>query len=605
MIELAGILVLGFLAQWLAWRIRIPAILPLILIGLAVGPFSTFITGGEKFIDGDRIFQDDLKFDAVSLAVGLILFEGGLTLKLKEIRNLGSALPKILLLDVLVTMIGGGLAAKYIMGFQTNSSLLFGALIIVTGPTVIGPILRNVRPNFNVNTVLKWEGILIDPIGALIAILTYEFIISGKPNAQLTLEAIKVFTLVVLIGLAIGAAFAYIVRYILSNNLIPKYLRNIVMLAMVIACFSISDTLHKESGLLAVTVMGMFMANFKNMQHLKDILTFNEEVVIILISFLFIMLSSRIDLADIELVISWQSFALFGVVIFVLRPICVFGGTINSHLTFNEKLFISWISPRGIVTAAVASIFSINLIDNPVPFIDMKDAFMLLPLTFLIILGTVILQGLSAKPLAKALGVTRKEPSGVIFLSADKAARYLAHYIQKKGIPVLMADTSKQNSREAEAMGLEVHNRSLISEDVFEEIDFSQYGQLYAMTPNTEINLLTCRFLSEELGKDRTYRIISKEETKHRSDAGTFTRNFLIGGRMQLQEINKVVAEKPEFIERSFEDKKELENFLTSKKDKVVPVFIYKEEKRIIPFTEHLPTDFRKGDKLVFFEPEK
>jgi NhaP-type Na+/H+ or K+/H+ antiporter len=289
------------------------------------------------------------------------------------------------------------------------------------------------------------------------------------------------------------------------------------------------------------------------------------------------------------MVVSWRSFGLFAVVVFVLRPICVFGGTIKSNLTLSEKLFISWISPRGIVTAAVASIFSINLIDNPVPFVDMKDAFMLLPLTFLIILGTVILQGLTAKPLARFLGVTRKEPRGIIFLSADKAARYFAHYIQKKGIPVLMADTSRQNSREAEAMGLEVHNRSLISEDVYEEIDFSQYGQLHAMTPNTEINLLTCKFLSEELGKERTYRVISKQETKHRSDAGTFSRNFLMMGRSELQEINRLVTKNPEFIERSFDDKKELENFLNAKKDSILPIFIFKNEKRILPVTERLP----------------
>ncbi len=297
MIELAGLLVLGFFAQWLSWRIKVPAILPLIIIGLLVGPISTLFTGdegylvstGPKLIDGDSIFQGQVLFDVVSLAVGLILFEGGLTLKLSEVKVLGKAVRNIIVIGSAVTMAGGTVAAMLIMDFTVQTSLLFGSLIIVTGPTVIGPILRNVKPNFNITTVLKWEGILIDPVGALIAILTYEFIISGTAGAQIGWIALKTFAITIAVGIAIGWAVAWLGNILINKELIPKYLQNIVILGLVITAFALSNSIQHESGLLAVTIMGMALVNMKT-SNLKEIITFNEDLVIIL-DFVFVCAS--------------------------------------------------------------------------------------------------------------------------------------------------------------------------------------------------------------------------------------------------------------------------------------------------------------------------
>ena len=348
MLELAGILVLGIFAQWLAWRIKQPAILPLILIGLAVGPFSTLFTpDGSKLLDGDSIFTGDLLFSFVSISVGVILFEGGLTLRIKEIRTQAKTVRNLLLVGIVGTFLLGGMAAHYIMEMSWSMSFLFGALIIVSGPTVVLPILRNVKPNTNINTILKWEGILIDPFGALVAVLVYEVVKSAHPGESYTLEMLQEFFITISSGMVAGAISAGILWYLLAKNQLPKYLRNVFTLGLVILTFAFAEVIHEEAGLMATTVMGIILANTK-LEELKKILSFKEDVVLILVSVLFLLLSSRINLNSIE-TLGWRSMVLFGAVVLLVRPICVFLATLRSDLNWREKVFISWIGPRGIV----------------------------------------------------------------------------------------------------------------------------------------------------------------------------------------------------------------------------------------------------------------
>ncbi len=587
MLEIAGLLVLGILAQWLAWRIRVPAILPLILIGLAVGPLSTYITSdGQKFIDGNDIFQGDFLFDVISLSVGLILFEGGLTLKLKEVKTLGSAVTNLIIIGSLVTLIGGAVAAHLIMGMTWRFAFLFAALIIVTGPTVIGPILRNVKPNFSINTVLKWEGILIDPVGALVAILIYEFVVSGRPNEQFTFFALKGFVLTVLSGIFIGVLSAFILYNLLTKNWIPKYLRNVIVLAMVILTFSVSDMLHAESGLLAVTLLGMILANLK-IDNLKEILSFKEDIVLILISLLFVLLSSMIKVSDITTVLNGASLALFCIVVFILRPISVFLSTINSDLTFKEKIFVSAICPRGIVSAAVASIFTIRLTDllkeGSSSMMELFHAQLLLPLTFMIIVGTVVLQGIIAKPLATYLGVLRKEPNGVIFLGASEPARFIALFLKKLDIPVKLADTSKANIQEAVAARLPVFEGSLADDEAFEEIDLSRYGQLHAMTSNTEINIMSCKILSEEFGEDRVFRLASNREIIEKRHG----KGLLFNGLADYINITQYFRKKPSIHGYEINSAEELNIFLKELGDSIIPLFVHYQKNKVIPVTNY------------------
>ena len=235
MLELAGIIILGIFAQWLSWRIKVPAILPLILTGLIVGPLSTYFThDGNKLIEPlisdaapNGMFVEDYLFSFVSLAIGIILFEGGLTLKWKEISGVGPTIVKLITVGPIVTLIGGGLAAHYLLGLNWPIAFLFGALVIVTGPTVIAPILQNIPLNRNVSTVLKWEGILIDPIGALVAVLIFEFIRSAEGGAEFTSHAFISFFQIILIGLASGALAASLLNWLIKSELITHYLLNV------------------------------------------------------------------------------------------------------------------------------------------------------------------------------------------------------------------------------------------------------------------------------------------------------------------------------------------------------------------------------------------
>ena len=427
MLELAGIIILGIIAQWVAWKLKIPAILPLILIGLLVGPLSTYISeDGTKWIEPvwngvEGLFPGEKLFNFVSLSISIILFEGGLTLKKEEILNVGTSIVRLITLGALVTFLGAGIATHFIFDLSWAISFLFSALIIVTGPTVIGPILRNIPLKKDVSAVLKWEGILIDPIGALVAVLVFEFI-SVEGGYEYTKDALIEFGKIVIIGLSIGFTSAYALFYALKFKLIPHYLLNVITLASVLAVFVLSDLFAHESGLLAVVVMGMVLGNLK-IAELKDILYFKESLSVLLISILFILLAANMNIEDMMLLYRWETLFLFAIVIFVLRPLGVFLSTANSNLKLNEKLFISWVGPRGIVAAGIASLFGLKLV-----MIGVDGAEYITPLVFMVVLGTVLLNATTARIFAKVSGVFLKSSEGIILIGASNFARLIGTY---------------------------------------------------------------------------------------------------------------------------------------------------------------------------------
>jgi len=431
MLELASIVILGILAQWVAWKLKIPAILPLILIGLFVGPFSTMISAdGNKWIEPvwngqNGLFPGESLFNFVSLAIALILFEGGLTLKKDEIKSVGPVIYKLITLGALTTMVIAGIAAHFIIGLNWPLSFLFSSLIIVTGPTVITPILRNLPIKKDISTILKWEGILIDPVGALIAVIVFEFIsLGGDHGTAYTKETLLEFGQIIIIGFSIGFTSAYVFATALKQRWIPHYLLNVVALALVLGVFVLSDLFAHESGLLAVVIMGMVLGNM-NIPALKDVLYFKETISILLISILFILLSANINLSDLELIYNWNSLILFGFVVLIVRPIGVFLSSRKSGLIRNEKIFISWVGPRGIVAAGIASLFGLKLTMQGV-----ENANYITPLVFMIVLGTVLLNATTARIVAKLTGVLLKKSEGILIVGASDPSRLIASYLK-------------------------------------------------------------------------------------------------------------------------------------------------------------------------------
>lgn len=595
MAELASILILSVFAQWMAWKIKIPAILPLIIIGLALGPGSTFITtDGEKLLDGDLIFSGDLLFAFVSISVGVILFEGGLTLKLKEIRHQAGVVRNLLIFGPIITLVGGGLAAHYLMGMDYSLSFLFGALIIVSGPTVVIPILRNVRPNLRINNVLKWEGILIDPLGALIAVLVYEFIQTSDFASPSTTGVFKEFFLTVAAGMFVGGLAAFFLRWLLQKNRIPSYLRNVMALGMVILAFTFAEFLAHEAGLMSTTFMGIILANVR-VQELKKILSFKEDVSIILISVLFILLSSRIDISQIEK-LGLNSLILFAVVVLVLRPLAVWLSTRRSGFNWREVVFMSWVGPKGIVAAAVASLFALQLTSGEEGSVNIQQAELILPLTFLMIVGTVILQGASAKPIAKLLKVEREEPRGFLVAGANENARFLGRYLKDKGADIILADTSKTNQKEARRMGFEVYEGSILSDNVYEDLDLNNTGTLLALTSSAEINGLALKYFDEEFGPNKTFRLSSKKEQElPELDP---PKDVLFTGNVDYLNLAQSIRQAEKVLERKCESQEDYDAIVKEYSFGIIPLFRLAED-QIQVISRQLP-DFSKGDSLAF-----
>lgn len=485
---MAAVIAAGIFCQWLGWRIRLPAILPLLATGFLFGPVLQIVHPQETL--------GGLFFPVVSFAVAIILFEGALTLNWEEVRSVASTVRNLLIFGMLVTWFGGAIAAHYILGLRWETALLFGALIIVTGPTVIAPLLRNVRPTHQIASILKWEGIIIDPLGAGVAVLVFEYIVADVTPQN----TILVFLQILLSGFGIGLLSGFGVSYALKRYLMPDYLRDVAIMAVMLSVFAISNTFAPESGLLTVTIMGVYLAN-TNIKELREIWFFNEKLSVLLISTLFILLAANTSVDDVAL-LSWRSIVLLAIIILVLRPVGIHLSAIGSTLSRNEKLFLSWIAPRGIVAAAISSLFAFELVEN-----GFEEAQILAPLTLLVIVGTVVLQGSTAKWLAQKLDVREADPQGFLIMGCNEIARGLGVTLQSEGFIVRLVDTNWERVHKARMDGLQVTHGNLLSEYIESHLDLGGIGRLLALTRNDEANALACQHLRDEFGSSSVFQL--------------------------------------------------------------------------------------------------
>ena len=573
MLELGGIIILGILAQWVAWKFKIPAILPLILIGLLVGPVAAeFLSeDGTKWIEPiwngkEGLFPGESLFYFVSLAISIILFEGGLTLRINEIKNVGPIITKLITLGSMVTFFAAALAAHFVFNLSWEISFLFSALIIVTGPTVITPILRNIPLKKDVSTVLKWEGILIDPIGALVAVLVFEFISVGT-GGEFTKTALVEFGKIVLFGSTFGFTFAHALNFAINNKWIPHYLLNVFALASVLGVFILSDIFAHESGLLAVVVMGMVLGN-SNSPYLKELLYFKESLSVLLISILFILLAANINMEDLLLIYNWNAAILFALVVFVIRPIGVFISTHRSKLNLNEKLFISWVGPRGIVAAGIASLFGLTLADKGV-----VDAKYITPLVFMIVLGTVLLNATTARLFAKLVGVFLDKSGGILIVGASKVSRLLGHYLETNGRHVVLIDSNETNIRKAKELGLEAMTTNIYSDTLMDNIELSDVGYVMALTGNSDINKYAINKFGKQFGENGSFRLVTTEEML---DGTNNPKEGLFSHRDDFNSLNDLTRRHPSIQEIDLTDKEHYNRLIkiTNEDKDIIPLFI-------------------------------
>lgn len=584
-VGLAAIFVLGIGAQWLAWRLRLPSILLLLLLGFVAGPVTHLVNPKELL--------GDLLFPLVSVSVGLILFEGGLTLRLKELQGTGRALLGLLTVGAGITWVLAAAAAYLLLDMRLSMALLLGAILVVTGPTVVIPMLRHIRPSGAVGPLAKWEGIIIDPIGALLAVLVFEVetLLQQEAYVSATSAALAGLGRTLLVGCGTGVAGAWLLRTLLVRHWVPDLLDSPMVLMVVVATFTGANLLQSESGLVAVTLMGVLLAN-QNRVPMKPILEFKERLSVLLVSSLFILLGARLEVSHFA-ALSWRGPVFVALLILVVRPVSVLCATAFAGLRWNERAFLAWLAPRGIVAAAVASVFALRL--------EQDTASALVPATFLVIVGTVAVYGLTAFPLARRLGLATSTPQGVLMASAHPGARAIAHELAKAGFRVLLVDNNYHHIQTARMEGLETCHDSVLSEYVREELDLWELGRLLALTPNDEVNSLACLNFSEVFGRSEVYRIATRAPAGSRSATTTthFSGRLLFGNDVTYEYLDERFAAGAVVKRTRLTKEFDFERFRQQYGDSAVPLCAVTESGKLIVATAEQPLVPKPGQTVI------
>lgn len=570
---MAAILVLGVGAQWLAWRLKLPSILPLLALGILAGPATGLLNPDELF--------GPVLFPMVSLGVALVLFEGGMTLRFRDIRGHGAVVTNLVSWGAVLNWLLIAAGAHYLAGLPGDIAMLFAALMIVTGPTVINPLLRTMRAENSVSQVLRWEGIMIDPVGALIAVLVFQYLLTGQNSLMLFAESVAT-------GTFLGLAGAGSLGLVLRRHWVPEYLLNVLTLAWVVMIFAGSDALVHESGLLAVTIMGVLLGNMRNVS-VNEILSFKESLSVLIISMLFVVLGARVDPAEI-IATGWQGVIIL-VVILAARPLVVWLSTLRSGYRWQQKALIAWVAPRGIVAAAVSSLFAIRLEES-----GHAGASTLVALTFMVILATVILQSFTARRMTAALGLAEAEPHGMLFVGANSVARALAKALQEQGYRVKLADTSYEETRAARMAGLEVYYGDPVSSHADQFLELSGIGRLFAVSRRSRWNTLACMKFRSEFGPLRVFSLRNSEdrkETERSRIADEYAPPRLFSSDVTFEKLASLLAGGGEIKTIRLGADFSLDDYKRESGSKLIPLFILgdKQKLRVIDDPESLTTE--------------
>lgn len=590
---ISGILVLGLMAQWLAWRFRLPSILLLLIFGMLAGQFG--------FVNPDLLLGNLLR-PIVSFSVAIILFEGSLSLKFKELATAGPAIRNLMSIGVLITWALITLACHFILGIGMSKSLLISAILTVTGPTVIIPMLRYIRPTGDAAKILKWEGIVNDPIGGMLAILVFEAVLTLQTSG---IQATFLLVFVnILKTLAVGGLLGYVVSkvfvFILRREWIPVYLQSPITLMVLLATFVVSNFIQQDSGLLTVTLMGLIFANQKRL-HLDHIIEFKENLGLILLSTLFILLAARLQFSDF-IALGWQGALFLLVLILIIRPVTVFVSTRKTKLKLNEKLFLAFMAPRGIVAAAISSVFALRLEEA-----GFKNGEIIAQVVFLTIMGTVIVHALTALPFAKYLGLAGKA-KGVLILGAHSWAQQLAEVLGRLGVTTLLVDRNSHKVHLAKLNGLSAYMGNILSERTMEELDLTEFGQLLALLPNDETNSLAALRFQRFFGTEGVYQLYSEQKESNLLPGGYelpahLRGKMLIGKQYDYDTLEGMLHSQYQIKSTAITPEFDLVALNETYKNNIVPLALVTETGDLQFATNKNTLNPKAGQKLIFIAP--
>ena len=581
MVKIALIGLLGIGAQWIAWRTGRPAIALMLIVGIIAGP----ILG---IIDPERDFGA-LQEPIIKLAVAVILFEGGLSLNFRELRQAGGAVTAMVFVAGPIAWVLGTAAAHYGAGLSWEISALLGGIMIVTGPTVIGPMLRTLRVPSRVRNILKWEGIVNDPIGALLAVGIYAYITYEGPDANIAVISMDVLAASFIAGL-IGAGLGFALTWLFPRGKVPEYLKAPFLLVTVIAGFVIADLIKHETGLITVTVMGIVMAN-RQIYSSQALYRFKEDLAVLLISGVFIILSATLDWETVQQF--RPQFVIFLILLlFVVRPISVLVALLFSSVPWRERLFIAWIAPRGIVAVAITGLFAIRLVDYGFP-----GAEALVPLSFAVVIATIFAHGFSASWVAERLGISEGKGEGILIAGANRWSISLGKMLKSLDIDVLVTDNSKFALRRARSEGLAIRHGDVLDEAHNDNIDMGEFQHLIAATDNDSQNQLITADLGPEMGYEQISRLANDGQSKSRvghgrllfesgTDFGTLLDRDLAGWR---------------FSKTNITEKFTVEDYRKNLETDEEPLAVFKPDRRLLFFATDARPVIEDGDVVISY----
>ncbi|MFT7144582.1 MAG: NhaP-type Na+/H+ or K+/H+ antiporter [Alphaproteobacteria bacterium] len=584
------VMVLGVLAQWVAWRVKIPAIILLFFVGLTVGPLTGYFQPTEIFSDLLRPF--------ISIAIAIILFEGGLNLKFQELRETRKAVRRMVM-GAPVSWFFTAIAAHYVAGLSWEVSVLLGGIMVVTGPTVIMPLLKQARLNMRVGSVLKWEGIVNDPIGALFAVLAFEYFTVFK-EAGSTFSHVSFFFGHTLIVVLASYALAKLIAWVFVRGFVPEFLKIPVILSAVIASYVIANQLQEEAGLVAVTVLGVALGNMR-LASIEEIRRFKEVVTLMLVSSVFILLAATLKMDQI-LGLDIRSIAFIVVLLIVIRPLMVAIVSIGTGLTLKEKILIGWIAPRGVVCVAVAGIFAPTMLAY-----GYEDATQLVPICFGVVFVTVVLHGLSIRFLGKRLDLVAEKENGILIVGASPMAQDLAEVIQSRDLPVMIADNNWRRLRPIRVGNIPTYYGETLSDETEHNLEFNQFSYLLALTDSVAYNALVCAKYVHEFGRDNVAQLAreNEDENEGENDPATYSHTLrgktLVGEQMSFDKFSQKYAKDWKFVSSRLSDTFTYQDYLKQKGENCIPLMAITSYGKVIFHTTDSDYTPMSGDVLIAF----
>ncbi len=583
------IIFLGVLSQWIAWRLRLPAIVLMSIAGLLIGPIFAVISPEESF--------GDLFRPLVSLAVAIILFEGSLNLNFKEIRGFSKPVWRIVTFGALLAWAGGTLASHYVAGLSWAVSFVIGGLFIVTGPTVIMPLLRQAKLKARPAALLKWEGIIVDPFGALLALFAFQFVLFAE--GEVTAAAFGLFFLAALFATVLGAVAGFGMGWMFEHGQIPEFLKSPMVFGVVLLTFVISDIVMHETGLLAVTAMGMVMANM-NISSINDMRHFKETMSILLISSVFMMLTDSLSMDVLFEIFNWSIILFVLAMLFIVRPLSIWLSTTGTDLSWRERALIGWIAPRGIVALTVSGYFANVLLDA-----GFEDADLLTALTFALVFSTVVAHGFSITWVGRKLGLASAEDPGLIIVGASRFTTALAKVLHDMDKNVLLVDDSWGRLQKARQIGIKTYVGNILSEHTEYEVDLTPYEKMIVASETDSFNALVVNNFVPEMGRINLY-----QTALHEGDPADF--HSSLSGRILFTEDWNIHSlddkEEQGYAIRSTKltERFTYEEFNQRWSANTIPLFVETAQGNIEFFTSDKVLEPKQGDTIISFTgPER